>query len=46
MFDKGLFSISDEFNLLGDVAGKLILKEKHKLNLSNLAYHRLSHGYS
>jgi len=46
MFDKGLFSISDEFNLLGDMAGKLILKEKHKLNLLNLAYHRLAHGYS
>lgn len=46
MLDKGLFSISDNFNLLGDLAGKLILKENHKLNLLNLAYHRLAHGYN
>lgn len=46
MFDKGLFSIGNDFNLLGNVAGLLILDEKHKLNLANLAYHRLAHEYS
>jgi predicted restriction endonuclease len=36
MFDKGTFSILDNFNLIGN--------EKHKLNKSNLEYHRKSHG--
>lgn len=45
MFDKGCFSILDDLSLVGDISGKLIVSSKHKLELSNLAYHRNSHGY-
>jgi len=46
MFDKGLFAIDKDLNLIGQLSGILIIKAKHKLNLSNLEYHRQSHGYS
>jgi putative restriction endonuclease len=46
MFDKGTFSILDNFNLIGNETGKLNVNEKHKLNKSNLEYHRKSHGYN
>lgn len=47
MFDKGLFSIQDNMELIGDISGKLIIdREKHKLNKANLKYHRECHGYN
>lgn len=46
MFDKGSFSINNNFVLLGAVNGKLNLHSKHKLNKANLEYHRKSHGYN
>ncbi len=45
MFDKGSFSINDDLALIGTVAGKLILHQKHTLNKVNLQYHRKTHGY-
>lgn len=46
MFDKGTFSILDNFNLIGNETGKLNVNAKHKLNKSNIEYHRKSHGYN
>ena len=46
MFDKGSFSIEDNLELVGMVSGQLVLHAKHKLNISNLKYHRQSHGYN
>ena len=40
MLDKGAISISNDFELLGEEVGSLTLHEKHKINLSNLEYHR------
>lgn len=45
MFDKGTFAILDDYNLIGDISGFLRLHKNHKLNKSNLKYHRESHGY-
>lgn len=45
LLDKGCFSISDDMKLLGQASGYLILHPKHKLNLLNIQYHRLSHGF-
>lgn len=45
MFDKGTFSIADNFSLLGDETGLLIVHPKHEINIDNLEYHRKSHGY-
>lgn len=45
MFDKGTFSIQDDFTLLGNISGKLYVHPEHKLKLSNLSYHRMTHGY-
>lgn len=45
MFDKGAFSISDDFLLLGKVSGSLQVDSKHRLDKNNLKYHRNSHGY-
>lgn len=45
MFDKGCFSIADDFSLLGIEEGRLQVDKKHKINIENLKYHRLSHGY-
>lgn len=46
MFDKGLFSIDDNLELVGVLSGKLIIHIQHRLNNSNLEYHRKSHGYN
>lgn len=46
MFDKGMFSIQDDLKLIGDINGKLIIHEKHKIDKFNLKYHRTSHGYN
>lgn len=45
MLDKGVYSISDDFKLLGDIQGVLTVHKNHKLDKSNLNYHRKSHGY-
>jgi putative restriction endonuclease len=45
MFDKGSFSILDDYNLIGNVEGVLIIHDKHKLDNENIQYHRKSHGY-
>ncbi|AJH14544.1 YDG/SRA domain-containing protein [Myroides profundi] len=46
LFDRGAFSISDSFDLIGNnIHGKLRISTKHKINLLNLKYHRESHGY-
>ncbi len=46
MFDKGTFTILDNFALIGSESGLLKLDPKHKLNKLNLKYHRKSHGYN
>ncbi|WP_271765969.1 YDG/SRA domain-containing protein [Aquimarina algiphila] len=45
MFDKGTFSILDDFTLIGELIGVLQVDEKHKIDKNNLQYHRKSHGY-
>jgi len=46
LFDKGFFSISDSYDLIGNIHGKLKVHEKQILNKDNLKYHREIHGYS
>lgn len=46
MFDKGSFSISDNYKLLGVESGELTVHPKHKIEKENLNYHRESHGYN
>lgn len=46
MFDKGVFSIADNFELIGEESGKLILNPSHVINISNIQYHRGIHGYN
>ena len=46
LFDKGSFSILENFELIGNVKGKLNVRPNHKLNKLNLQYHRKSHGYN
>lgn len=43
-FDKGGFSIADDFGLLGAENGTLTVAPTHNLNISNFAYHRSCHG--
>lgn len=45
MFDKGMFSIDKNFNLIGCESGKLNIKPDHKISLANIQYHREVHGY-
>lgn len=45
MLDKGAFSIQDDMSLIGCETGKLNLNPKHRLNLTNINYHRTIHGY-
>jgi putative restriction endonuclease len=45
MLDKGVISISDALELIGDEDGSLTFYRKHKINLANLDYHRKIHGY-
>ena len=45
MFDRGSFSVADDFKLLGKTAGTLTVDDKQKLDKNNLKYHRDSHGY-
>lgn len=46
MFDKGSFSISDNYELLGAESGQLAVHTQHKIDKENLNYHRGSHGYN
>jgi putative restriction endonuclease len=46
MFDKGSFAILDNLKLIGCQEGSLYIHPNHKLNKSNLEYHRNSHGYN
>lgn len=46
MFDKGAFSVKDNFDLIGAELGKLTVLTSHKLDLENIRYHRESHGYN
>jgi putative restriction endonuclease len=46
MFDKGVFSITDDGALTGALAGSTLrLHQQHRLNIENLQYHRKTHGY-
>ena len=45
MFDRGTFSIKDNFELIGLETGRLKVLDKHKLNKENIKYHRICHGY-
>ena len=45
MFDRGTFSIQNDFNLIGEESGVLHVHEKHNIDEINLIYHRKSHGY-
>jgi len=46
MFDKGTFSIDDNFNLLGLQSTKLLVKDEHSIDVENFKYHREIHGYT
>ena len=46
MFDKGSFSIFDNYDLLGVEYERLNVHPKHKIENANLNYHRESHGYN
>lgn len=46
MFDKGAFSIKDDFKLIGSITGQLTVLSNHFINKDNLRYHRESHGYN
>ncbi|CAH0260013.1 YDG/SRA domain-containing protein [Chryseobacterium sp. Bi04] len=45
MFDKGTFSILDNYELIGHENGILFIHKNHKIKPSNLQYHRKAHGY-
>lgn len=45
MFDRGLFSITDEYQLIGAIEGQLLVIAGHKISRKSLKYHRDSHGY-
>lgn len=45
MFDRGLFSVTDDFKIIGSIDGKLFVSPKHKISSEDLRYHRTSHGF-
>jgi len=45
MLDKGCFSLTDDLKLLGQESRNLKIHPNHKLNKSNLQYHRVKHGF-
>lgn len=45
MFDKGSFSIEDDFSVIGALSGAIYIHPEHRIDLDNLKYHRISHGY-
>ena len=46
MFDKGVFSVDDNFRLLGHEDGALFVDARHTIKKENLNYHRICHGYN
>jgi hypothetical protein len=36
----------DDFSLIGELSGDIYVNSGHRIDLSNLKYHRNSHGYS
>lgn len=46
MFDKGSFSIQKDLKLIGCESGFLFIHPKHNINVLNLEYHRICHGYN
>ena len=45
MFDKGLFSISDDYKLIGEIEGELFVTSEHKISSEDLKYQRNRYGY-
>jgi len=45
MFDRGIFSINNDYKIIGAIEGDLFVMAKHKISLEDLKYHRESHGY-
>jgi len=45
-FDKGCFSIMDSFQFMGCESGLLIIHQEHRINKTNLEYHRKIHGFN
>lgn len=45
MFDKGVFSVMDNLQLIGCLSGKLTVSNLHQLDPCNLQYHRITHGF-
>lgn len=45
MFDRGGFAINDDLELIGNEHGSLKMHSKHRIDTSNLQYHRKAHGY-
>lgn len=45
MFDRGLFSITDDYKIVGAIEGNLFVIPRHKISLDDLKYHRDSHGH-
>lgn len=45
MFDYGMFSVAEDYSLLGDAEGKLNVHPSHFINMENFKYHRSTHGY-
>lgn len=46
MYDRGAFTITDDFKIIGKVIGDLTVHSKHNIDKSNLKYHRKCHGYN
>jgi len=45
MFDKGVFSLTDSLEVIGQISGDLKVNINHNINIENIKYHRISHGY-
>ena len=45
MFDKGSFSVQEDFSLVGAVGGSLKVDHRHHIDMENFDYHRSCHGY-
>ena len=45
MFDKGLFSISDNYKIIGTIEGELFVIPEHKISSEDLKHHRNRYGY-
>lgn len=43
MFDLGVIAIDDNFNIIGDYAGKLTVHQKHRIDKEFIKYHREHH---